>query len=63
MYNELMNEVDRAYRVLGAERAYGQNWTDIHSWKKQGYMTYEEEKGLLRYNRLRYAEEAARGNY
>lgn len=57
------DDIDRAYRVLGGERAEGQNWRDIHAWKKQGYISYEEERELLRYNRYRHAEECAKGNY
>lgn len=63
MFNECKSEILRAFRVLGAERAYGQNWTDIHGWKKQGYLTYEEEKQLLSFNRIQYAKECENGNY
>lgn len=64
MLTETMkDEINRAYRVLGAERAYGQNWIDIHDWKKQGRVGYEEEKQLLSYNRIQYAKECAEGNY
>ena len=40
---ELKDEICRAYAVLGAERAYGQNWIDIHAWKEQGFITSEEK--------------------
>lgn len=61
--NTLKDDIDTAFQQFGAEIAYGRNWKDIHSWKKQGFIDYEEEKSLLAYNRIRHAEESAKGNY
>lgn len=61
--NAYKDEIIRAYRVLGAERAQGQNWIDIHAWAKNHYISHEEEKKLLSFNRLVYAEEIAKGNF
>lgn len=63
MTDNIKSEILRAYEVLGAERAYSQNWTDIHAWKKQGLLTYEQEKAMLSFNRTQYAKETERGNY
>ncbi len=58
MVNIIKDEILRAYRVLGAERAYSQNWIDIKGWKKQGILTQEQEKSMLSFNRMQYEKEA-----
>ena len=50
------DEIDRAFRVLGADKGFQQNATDICGWLKDGYLTEEEYKELRKYNRARYAE-------
>lgn len=45
-----MEEIDRAYRVLGAQGG-GQNWTDIEGWYKDGKITAEQRAALHQYNR------------
>lgn len=57
------DEIDRAYRVLGAAQGYGQNWRDIHGWKKEHRITDSEEKELHSYNRIREIEEDTAGNH
>ena len=60
MISIIKDEILRAYRVLGAERAYSQNWIDIKAWKKQGMLTQEQEKSMLLFNRMQYEKEAER---
>lgn len=50
----IKDEILRAYRVLGAEKAYRQNWIDIKDWTKQGMLTQEQEKSMLSFNRMQY---------
>jgi len=47
-------EIDRAFRVLGADRGFGQNVTDITAWKNEGYISDDEYKTLRKYNRTAY---------
>jgi len=49
------NDIDRAFRVLGADKGFGQNVTDIMAWKKDGYLTDEEAHELRKYNREQYS--------
>lgn len=58
MLNTIKDDILRAYRVLGAEKAYCQNWLDIHDWKKQGYLTQEQEQLMLSFNKTQYEKEA-----
>lgn len=46
----LMDEIDRAYRVLGVQ-AEMQNHVDIVNWLSSGIINAEQYKTLLRYNR------------
>lgn len=57
MINIIKDEILRAYRVLGTERAYSQNLIDIKAWKKQGMLTQEQEKSMLSFNRMQYEKE------
>lgn len=43
------SEIERAYRVLGAE-GWCQNSRDIESWLKQGLINEKQEKDLRAYN-------------
>lgn len=54
--NTLKSEVDRAFRVLGADRGFQQNATDICSWLKDGYITETEYKELRHYNMVQYSQ-------
>lgn len=58
MTNTIKDEILRAYRVLGAERGYLQNWIDIKDWTKQGLLTQEQEKLMLSFNKTQYKKEA-----
>lgn len=46
----LMDEIDRAYRVLGTQ-ARMQNHLDIVNWLISGIINTEQYKTLLEYNR------------
>ena len=48
-------EIDRAFRVLGADRGFDQNVTDIITWKNEGYISDDECKTLRKYNRTAYS--------
>lgn len=48
-------EIDRAFRVLGADKGFGQNATDIMAWKNEGYISDDEYKALRKYNRIAYS--------
>lgn len=50
----LMYELDRTFRVLGAERGFGQNVIDIKAWRAAGIITQPEYKELRQYNRKTY---------
>ena len=54
--NTLMADIDRAFRVLGADRGFDQNATDIRTWFKEGFITEDEYKELRKYNRKVYSE-------
>lgn len=58
MLDTIKDEIMRAYRVLGAEKAYLQNWIDIQDWIKQGMLTQEQGTMMLSLNRTIYKEEA-----
>lgn len=51
-----MYEIDRAFRVLGAERGFDQNVSDITAWRDSNIITQDEYKELRKYNRETYAE-------
>lgn len=55
MMNELKREINRAFRVLGADRGFDQNVTDIINWHKEGIISEDEYRELRRYNRSVYA--------
>lgn len=48
------DDIDRAFRVLGAEKGFDQNATDIKAWKEEGYLTDQEACELKQYNRTQY---------
>lgn len=50
------SEIDRAFRVLGPEKGFDQNVTDIKEWRSNGYINDEEYKKLRQYNRATYHE-------
>lgn len=52
----LKDDIDRAFRVLGADKGFGQNVTDILHWRDEGFLTDEQYKELRRYNRTQYHE-------
>lgn len=49
-----MDEIDRAYRVLGSDMAELQNATDIAAWFNEGYINASCRDELIRYNREVY---------
>ena len=49
-------EINRAFRVLGADKGFRQNATDIYQWLKDGYLTEEEYRELRKYNRMQYSK-------
>lgn len=49
-------DINRAFRVLGAERGFDQNVTDLRIWLKDGYLTEEEYHELRKYNRTQYSK-------
>ena len=51
----LKSDIDRAFRVLGADRGFDQNATDIIAWRNDGFLTDEEYRELRKYNRSQYA--------
>lgn len=51
-----MSEIDRAFRVLGAERGFDQNVTDIKAWRDANIITQDEYKTLRQYNREAYSD-------
>lgn len=52
--NTFKSDIDRAFRVLGADRGFDQNVTDIKAWKENGFITDAEYKALRQYNREQY---------
>ena len=50
------DEIDRAFRVLGADRGFVQNVADIMNWRQEGFLTEDEYKELRHYNRTEYAK-------
>ena len=52
--NTLKDDIDRAFRVLGAEKGFCQNSTDITAWKNEGFISETEYKELRQYNRTTY---------
>lgn len=54
--NTLKDDIDRAFRVLGAEKGFCQNVTDIMEWKRHGFITEEEVHELRQYNREKYSD-------
>ena len=52
----LKNEIDRAFRVLGADVGLQQNAVDITAWRKDGVITDAEYHDLRKYNRRKYSE-------
>lgn len=58
MLNTIKDEIMRAYRVLGAEKAYLQNWIDVKDWIKQGILTQEQGAKMLSFNKQLYKQEA-----
>ena len=45
-----MDEIDRAYYVLGSDMAELQNATDIAAWFNEGYIDASCRDELIRYN-------------
>ena len=56
MLETLKGEIDRGFRVLGAERGFNQNATDIIGWREDGYISETEYRELRAYNRHVYSE-------
>lgn len=54
--NTLKDDIDRAFRVLGADKGFCQNVTDINAWRSEGFINDEETKELRQYNRQIYHE-------
>lgn len=52
----LKDDIRRAFKVLGPEKGFSQNVTDIIEWKRTGLITDEEFKELRQYNRAVYAD-------
>lgn len=52
----LRSDIDRAFRVLGAEKGFDQNITDIRGWRADGMITEKEAHELRQYNRVKYHE-------
>lgn len=48
-------EIERSFNVLGADRGFSQNVTDIMSWRNEGLISDEEYKALRAFNRAVYA--------
>ena len=44
-------EIIRAFRVLGPDKGFDQNNCDILSWFSDGYISREQQKQLLQFNR------------
>lgn len=47
-------EIDRAYRVLGQEKGFMQNQTDLYHLRREQIITHEEYQELLEYNREKH---------
>lgn len=47
-------EINRAFRVLGADKGFGQNVTDIQAWKESGFLSNDDYHELRQYNREQY---------
>lgn len=52
--DDLMQEIHRGYRVLGAENGELQNLLDIRIWYEDGYITEEEQEYLRNRNKEIY---------
>ena len=50
MLDNVKREIDRAYRVLGSEKGFIQNQTDLYHWRRERLITHEEYQVLLEYN-------------
>ena len=50
------DEIERTFRVLGADRGFSQNVTDICAWLREGFLTDDEYSYLRKYNRKVYSE-------
>lgn len=49
-------EIDRVFRVLGADKGFDQNATDICAWFHDGLINESEHHELRKYNRTVYHE-------
>lgn len=54
--NTLKDDINRAFRVLGADKGLQQNSIDILQWKEHGFISDEEYKELRKYNREQYSK-------
>lgn len=54
--NTLKDDINRAFRVLGAEKGFSQNVTDIKAWTQDGFITEAEAHELRQYNRTQYSK-------
>lgn len=52
----LKDDIRRAFRVLGPEKGFEQNVTDIKSWRCNGFIDDAEYKELRQYNRVEYSK-------
>lgn len=50
------DDINRNFRILGADRGFDQNVTDIIHWYRLGLLTDTEYKLLRKYNRTAYSE-------
>jgi hypothetical protein len=55
MFDELKNELERAYRVLSADNADMLNSRDIWVWEREHYITADQAGELRAYNRKLYS--------
>ena len=51
----IKREIDRAFRVLGADRGFDQNVTDLMAWHRDGMLTDTQYRDLRDYNRAAYS--------
>ena len=50
----IKKEIDRAFRVLGADKGFTQNATDLIAWQRDGVITDSEYSDLRKYNASGY---------
>lgn len=60
VYNEIKSEIERSFWVLGTEKGFDQNLTDLIQWREDGYITESEYSELRSYNRTIYKNSSGR---